>query len=130
MESVAARDTLCMGKAPYSHLCLEGRLGQFRSKESLLCIQCRSHFASTACNKYLKMELGKKKALTKLILPLQMQVLGSCSCGSHRKHIFCQSTSQPIFTRPPKAPLQPGDQDSAKCQNSVVPYSPMCESCF
>lgn len=100
-------------------------LKPIRRKESLLCIQFRSHFASTACNKYLKKELGKKK-LTKLTLPWQMQVLGSCSSSSHRKHSFCQSTSQPIFTRPPKAPLWPGDQDLAKCQGSVVLYSPAC----
>lgn len=37
-------------------------LKPIRRKESLLCIQFRSHFASTACNKYLKKELGKKKA--------------------------------------------------------------------
>lgn len=55
---VLLQGTLCTGKALYNHPCLEGHLGQF--KERLLCILFRSHFASTACNKYLKMELGKK----------------------------------------------------------------------
>ena len=105
---------------------LGGRLMPVRRKVFCICSSGLILRTQPVTN-FSKWSWGQKE-LTKLTLPLQMQVLGSNSCGGHRKHGFCVGSSQPVFPRPPKAPLWLRDKVPAKCHVSVVLYSPHVNS--